>query len=51
MDSWYNKECGEYELQEMSEDLDTVAVIKNEKFEWLERILRTEPWKSGQEDI
>jgi histone acetyltransferase (RNA polymerase elongator complex component) len=51
MDSWYNKECREQELQEMCKDLDIVAVIKNEKLEWLERILRIGPWRSGQEDV
>ena len=51
MDSWYNKECGEWELQEMCKDLDIVAVIKKEKLECFERVMRIGPWKSGQEDI
>jgi len=35
----------------MCKDLDIVAVIKNEKLEWLERMLRIGPWRSGQEDV
>jgi hypothetical protein len=35
----------------MCKDLDIVAVIKNEKLECLERILRIGPVKCGQEDI